>query len=651
MTRAPRTHPRRPGPAPGRRTGAGVPPAAVAATVLLAVAVPCRAAADIFYYRASMDSLSTPVVRLSVSDTVRAQTVRPPKPAPHAVPTVTDKVHPRLRTQLMGTPDDDTVTVFVTLRDTVDIASPALLQFQKQALRDTLIALRRADYDTLRAQFDARYGARELQRYWMIRALLVRMPAGAVDSLAARPDVIRLEPARGGAPPDGPSSGGPPGDDTMACGSSGTPVRAARDLLGTDRYVDAGYGRGDIALLDTGLRTSHVTLAGTGRIRNLYTCQTELGVCAQDPDQTDTVTQGHGTASAAILMGAPVDPLTGEGVDADRGITQATITSYKVYDEDDSLSFAGTTDAFQMALVEGVPTIVAEIAVTGGGDVGAISELAGQAFARDQVVIAAMGNNGTTLTSPAGAAEVFGVGAYCVGSGYFYSEYVRGRTLDGRYKPDATGPTAVYTASNTSYQTGVDDDHGMLTFGGTSCATAVIGGAAHLLRNRLSAGQANPAPAGAVYAVLLLAADVNATVDDTLEGAGRIRLPGTGVLEFGEVDVAEHELVSLPVSGETAAIAEGKILVSAAIWWPEPDVNELDPLTTATRSDIDLLLLDERGRLVDSSLDRTPVHERVDAAGSFDDTRWTVQVYGARVPVETRKVYWAAWIRSAESGE
>jgi hypothetical protein len=304
-----------------------------------------------------------------------------------------------------------------------------------------------------------------------------------------------------------------------------------------------------------------------------------------------------------------------------------------------------------MALLEGAPTIVAEIAVTGGGDVGALSELAGQAFARDQMVVAAMGNHGGTLTSPAGASEVFGVGAYSLGNGYFFSEYVRGRTLDGRYKPDATGPTGVCTASNKSYQTGVDDDHGMLSFGGTSCATAVIGGAAHLLRNRLSAGQADPLPPGVVYAALLLAADRDAAVGDTLEGGGRVRLPNAGVLEFGEVDVAEHDLVSMPVSGEGAGVAEAKILVTAAIWWPEPGVNEQDASTAETRSDIDLLLLDGNGRLVDSSLDRVPVYERVEASGGSADTRWTVQMYGARVPAETRRVYWAAWIRSADPGD
>ena len=91
-------------------------------------------------------------------------------------------------------------------------------------------------------------------------------------------------------------------------------------------------------------------------------------------------------------------------------------------------------------------------------------------------------------------------------------------TADGRYKPDLVFPTNIETARSGS-------NVAMGSFGGTSAATPVAGGAAALLRNWMRGGVGS-IDAGHVYSHLILGGQTTWPFDNNT-GAGPFRL-GTG---------------------------------------------------------------------------------------------------------------------------
>src|SRR5262249_46287124 len=130
-----------------------------------------------------------------------------------------------------------------------------------------------------------------------------------------------------------------------------------------------------------------------------------------------------------------------------------------------------------------------------------ISLLADSVFDTGAVVLAAVGNvpgNGN-VGAPANARKVLGIGAVDVKTFQPYADQSKGPTGDGRIKPDVVAPTNVETASNFQGPAGT----GLDTYGGTSAATSMAGGAAAALRTFLRGGSADVDP-GHVYAGMIL---------------------------------------------------------------------------------------------------------------------------------------------------
>jgi len=142
--------------------------------------------------------------------------------------------------------------------------------------------------------------------------------------------------------------------------------------------------------------------------------------------------------------------------------------------------------------------IVAEIQLN-AGEASASSTAADNAFNAGSVVIAANGNFGPgagTVRSPGNAHKALGIGAADLQTDALMAYSGRGPSTDGRFKPDLVFPTNIETARSGS-------DTALGSFGGTSAATPVSGGAAALLRNWMRGGTGS-IDAGHVYSQMIL---------------------------------------------------------------------------------------------------------------------------------------------------
>src|SRR5207244_12353726 len=103
---------------------------------------------------------------------------------------------------------------------------------------------------------------------------------------------------------------------------------------------------------------------------------------------------------------------------------------------------------------------------------------------------------------------------------------------------------------------------GTNSFDGTSGATPFVGAAALMIRNWMATGGSTVDP-GSVYSMLVLSGS-GGTVDDAW-GAGRLKLPTSGVVWWGSVrvDPSTVTTIDIPVDGLSVGSLE------AAIWWPE----------------------------------------------------------------------------------
>jgi serine protease AprX len=588
-------------------------------------------------FRARADSLGRP----PGSITLRGHRGR--MPAAHASVLVLTprpdslKIHPRLREAIRLRPGS-VDTVLVTFRDPFAGDTALIHHFtgsdakrrptrrQFQLISDSLVAGRAPVYqrmaDTLRA-----YGATVLPpRFRLVQALLVTIRLGILDSLARNPSVTHIDPLHGGPPP------------SVPCGSKDTPVSKASSLMGVPHYLALrGFATGKLAILDTGVRQSHALLsAGSGfasPLTGCFECVSDTA-CHEEPNQVDVHEDGHGTATAAILAGNASMGQT------NRGLTQATLDSYRVYDPPgESVNYLGAPGAFDHAVLDrDHDLIVAEIA--DGAGYGPLCDQANWAYDLSTMVIAANGNghdgragHPDVIPQPAAAARVIGVGSYCIIKGQFDDVTIRGTTPDGRIKPDVGGLSSLYTARNGPQETSMDN------YPLTSGATPSVAAAALLLANWMKGGAALIDP-GQVYAMLILCGGIG-TVDRD-QGAGLIGLPGEGALLW-------HAEVLDPNDSLEIEIPQGGVPFSrldAAIWWPELGTSDGGGPSSAERAWLALRIEDPDRTTVARSDVVGSVYQRARLSTSSVDVErpWFLTLLGNSIPEgQRRTVYWAIW--------
>jgi len=502
-------------------------------------------------------------------------------------------IDPELRAALRTLPAIVPLPILVSFRDTLPIPRfPALvetLQSSAPANKPRLDAIAglvrriqgfRAGVRAADSTFLVRRGARILRNHWLVRAYAVEMSVGAIRRLPlAGTDIVQLRLDRGQPPP---CHDGYPGND----------MREAITCLGTGDWYQA-YGYGRIALLDTGVLRTHVMLHAPSMLCLVQDLVNEPGArvalneCSPFDTESgtagggDTFGNGHGTSSAAILVGNGRVPGCGQaGEEWFRGVTHATLDALQVYRPDGRLSVSAAIRGIEIAIERGAQVIVAEMQECDEPDVAGLEVAADNAYDAGAIVIAANGNQpGGANGVPARARKAIGVGAYYLEGDPSDYQFASGPTADGRRKPDLVAPTNTETAG----RTGVD---AMRSFDGTSGATPYAAGAALLLANWVRGNMEQTDVSldpGQVYALLILSGDRDGKYDSTTAtGAGRLRLPSRGFTQFGKtwVDTTLRE-VDIPIE----LPREGAVSVSAAIWWPETAVADSTTKTNTVETD------------------------------------------------------------------
>jgi subtilisin family serine protease len=537
------------------------------------------------------------------------------------------KIHPRLLATLGVAPPDEVLTLLVSLRDSIQIprfppaipssmgpAADSLRLVRTQAMIDSLRGVRAPSYRVDSLFFASRYGAKVIRTYWLTRAMLIQAQRRFVDSLANLPQVVFVRATRQGeVPPSG------------ACVSPLSPCQA-RQAMHSDSYVDANLGDGKIALIDSGVRSGHVLL---GRVDGRFDCVGGDEHCEGGATTTDACTEGHGTASAAIISAG----LTDLGTDV-VGVTEAKVESFRVYANNPGVQCSAEMDAdavvraFQESVRRGAYLILANLDADEPPE-GDVAVEADKAFEAGAVVIAANGNRVTTAAgSPALARRVLGVGAYRADTGNMIGGFSGGATWDQRAKPDLLAPGDTRTADNSGDET-------VSSFSGTSGAAPYATGAALLARNLILARDGHVDP-GQVNAFLILSGQHNYPFEEK-HGAGAIQLPTNCWAFWGKVALGQREPATIPI--ESAGL--GGHTLEAAIWWPE-----LSPAAGGKgRNEIDLTILDPYGDSKSLSCASNTVFQRTTCSISSDDGNWKLYLFGTNVPTEPQVVYWAAVVR------
>src|SRR4051794_19436883 len=465
---------------------------------------------------------------------------------------------------------------------------------QTQAMIES-IQSRRADlYAREGAQLEE-LGGKVLDTYWLINGVRASLPLEAVRKLASLDELDYVELADGVAKP--PSDGNPDND-----------LEDARAQIFSDPYFNLNQTSGWIGLLDTGVRETHTVFNGPDHI----SIAQDLTGGGNPGDQCN-----HGTASAGEITG------NANLGSAWRGVSAISVDSWDVYGNDCLVGAADTVTGFQTAVSWLDKVIVAEIQLV-ASDTSASSAAADAAFDAGSVVIAANGNFGPgsgSVASPGNAHKALGIGAADLQSDVLESYSGRGPAPDSRYKPDLVFPTNVETSRNTS-------DTALGSFGGTSAATPIAGGAAALERNWMRGGVGS-IDAGHVYSQLILGGQTTWPFNNDT-GAGPFQLGVNGIAWWGKTGVANGARVDIPIS-----IPAGRTLLEGSLWWPEG---------TATHNDVDLELVAPDGTVKAYSNSIVSVFERASVRSGVYPGTWKLRMKGYSVS-GAQTTFWSARIR------
>ncbi|MFK7928351.1 MAG: S8 family serine peptidase, partial [Myxococcota bacterium] len=443
------------------------------------------------------------------------------------------------------------------------------------------------------------------EHFTLAGAMLVKVPAEQLQRLAALPQVRHLEAEEAGElPPDSVADG--------------------RDRISSDPYFNGGAtGSGFIALLDSGVRTSHTLFTSPDHIWITEDCVYGDAFCSDTGDwryNPDDDCWDHGTSTAAIITG------NGDLGDASRGVTGGWLDSWKVYGRScGGLNTTAVLRAYDEAVRWGDQIIVAEMQ-SGQSDSGSIASAADSAFDSGSITIAANGNNGPnsgTVNSPAIAHKALGIGAYDVDSLAHQSYQSEGPTPDNRYKPEVQAPTNADTASTASSTT-------INNFGGTSGATPFAAGAASVFADWFNMTARTAANGGKIYASLINGGTRAWGQFNNVQGVGPFELPLGGTFYTGSRNVSHHENEVISFN-----VPAGTTQVRATLWWAEDQ--------GASHGDVDLYIRDHYNITRDSSTSGPSVFEHAIANNPSYTGTWDLRVYGYNIP-STVTVYYAVHV-------
>ncbi len=265
-------------------------------------------------------------------------------------------------------------------------------------------------------------------------------------------------------------------NDTAQQSFGVTSARSAAGVEGDGDGNAASYSPSDLvaAVIDTGIDAGHVDLNG-GKVLAFQNC---VGGCRAATAFDD---HGHGTHVAGTIAGE------GEGNSALKGAAPgAALVGVKVLNAAGNGSTADITAGIDWVTANkatyGIEAINLSLSGSGCSDGTDSTSLAvNRAHAAGIVVAVAAGNAGPgtcTISSPSAAADALTVGAMAdLGENGFKQAYFssRGRTLDGRIKPDVSGPGV----SINSVDAGTSAGYTLSS--GTSMAAPFVAGTALLM--------------------------------------------------------------------------------------------------------------------------------------------------------------------------
>ncbi|MGA7303845.1 MAG: hypothetical protein WBW88_03180, partial [Rhodothermales bacterium] len=371
-------------------------------------------------------------------------------PPPNFIPLRLDTLGPSIQNTFAGSKED--TTILVTLRD--DLVMPVFPELRIDQLRDSPAnqrALARADSLVVRIKnarvrefketFDSlrTLDVEVLESFWLINTMLVSVPKENLAKIYAIDGVDFVDPQfQSDRPPRGRSM------DTLIASINhqlressrpdAAPVSAGRRAISSDPYFDfTDLGRGWIGLLDTGVLFSHFQFNSPTVIGREGDCVNGGAECmTRTTDFNPYEACGdfpHGTSSAAIMVAN-----TNQG-DSLRGVTRATLDSYRVYACDSAippethpvvvLDYAAVVRGFQAAVASLDKVIVAEIQGVSTKPVkkdgrwtveyesylhGILSRAANNAFDAGAAVVGSVGDSWEFVTQPGIANKVIGVG-------------------------------------------------------------------------------------------------------------------------------------------------------------------------------------------------------------------------------------------------
>lgn len=281
-----------------------------------------------------------------------------------------------------------------------------------------------------------------------------------------------------------------------------------------------------VAVLDSGVDANHPALAGRVLPGHDY-------VDGSTDGRVDPV--GHGTTVASLIAGAG-DPVLGLA-------PEATILPVRVLDENNRYEHAATVAAGVIWAVDQGADVI-NLSLGGQRESPALAEALAYAMAHDVVVVACTGNlvsDGTTqVWYPAREPGVIAVAGLSVTNGRFSS-----------WPSSLVGPETVLAAP--AVVTGAQAGGGYRDVQGTSFSSALVSGAAALVRSRwpeLSAGDV-------VHRLVVTA--------DDLSGTGRSHEFGYGAVN--PVGALTETLPTIPVNPLDTKVRQGSAGFGTA---PEP---------------------------------------------------------------------------------
>ena len=352
-----------------------------------------------------------------------------------------DRVFDDLESKIAGAAPTARVSAIVTLHGA---ASPARIRALEAAVGDLGVT----------------------HRFSLIDGFAATMTAAQVRALAAAPAVAHVE-----------ENSVVHATNASAQQSFGV-AEARADVFSLDGDADGNptYSPADLvaAVIDTGIRPDHTDLNG-GKVIGWNDL-----VNGRTSPYDD---QGHGTHVAATIAG------DGDGGPDGKGVApRAGLVGVKVLDQNGSGTMAAVAQGIQWVVNNnaalGVEVINLSLGTSGCSDgLDATSQAVNAAADAGIVVVVAAGNAGSgtcTIGSPGAAAKAVTVGAMAdAGVNGFKQAYFssRGKTLDGRIKPDVSAPGVSITSADAATTTGY------VTMSGTSMATPFTAGTALLMRD------------------------------------------------------------------------------------------------------------------------------------------------------------------------